>query len=134
MHHLLNKGMAKISVILAILLSIKYIIRVVNKKYFNNKNTLLTKTNKVLGYLHKPFGIAIVFTGLIHGMNSKFPVLSFNLGTLCWIFSILLMLNFFVRKTIKTSKPWIYYHRVLTVFFIVTMVAHIIAIKLKIGI
>ena len=129
MNQALNLGMAKISLILGILLSIKYVIRIINKNVFNNKSVILKKINKILGKLHKPFGIAIIVTGLIHGLNSSYAVISLNLGTVCWEFSILLAVNFFLRKKFKTSKPWIYYHRVLTLMFIVSLIIHIILVK-----
>jgi uncharacterized protein with FMN-binding domain len=65
-------------------------------------------------------------TGLIHGLFSSEPVLSFNIGTVSWIISILLGVNWMVRKRLAKFKGWLYYHRVLTVVFLVLIVVHVI--------
>ncbi len=125
----LNIGLAKISTFLAIILSVIYVLRVVNKKFFNNEKNFLYSLNKVLRKHHKTLGIILVITGLVHGIYSSDSVLSFNWGTVCWVLSLLLGLNWMLRKKLKTKKVWIYYHRILTVIFLLTMIIHIAVVK-----
>ncbi|WP_102401344.1 FMN-binding protein [Haloimpatiens massiliensis] len=122
----LNIGMAKICTILGILASIIYILRVANKNFFNNRNQFLIKLNRFLRKHHIIIGVLVVITGLIHGIYSSEPVLSLNLGTICWIFSILLGINWALRKKLK---GWIVFHRVLTLGFLITLVLHILSVK-----
>ncbi len=128
MTRFLDIGFAKISTILAIVLSIIYILRVVNKKYFNGENSLLKFINMVLRKHHKLIGIILIITGLVHGIYSSEPVLSLNLGTICWVLSILLGASWMFRKSFK-KKVWIYHHRVLTVIFLISLAAHIVQVK-----
>lgn len=125
----LNIGLAKISTVLAVLLSVIYILRVANTKFFKGKNKILGNLNKLLRMPHKWLGIILIITGLIHGIYSSDSVLSLNWGTICWVVSVLLGLNFMFKKRFNKSKPWIFYHRVLTVIFILTLVVHIADVK-----
>ncbi|MFA9398172.1 MAG: FMN-binding protein, partial [Clostridiaceae bacterium] len=121
-------GLAKISTALAILAAIIFFLRVINKRCFNNKNIFLKSINKFLRKYHKFIGIILVFTGLIHGIFSSYDVLSLNMGTICWVLSLLLGLNFMFKKKCK-HKAWIYYHRLLTIAFILTLIIHILLVK-----
>lgn len=127
---LLNLGLAKISLVLSILLSIIYALRILNKKLYDNKNKILNTTNKLLRRHHKKMGIALVLTGLIHGIYSSKTVLSFNLGTITWVLSVMLGLSFMLRKKLPNSKPWMYYHRILTLIFLILMLMHILVVKI----
>jgi uncharacterized protein with FMN-binding domain len=121
---ILDFGFAWISVLLVILLSVIFILRKLIQK--NKKFSLLIKSsNKILRKYHKVFGIALIATGLIHGFFSSESLFSFNLGTISWVFSILLGLNFMLRKHIKANKGWMYYHRILTIGFLSLLVLHI---------
>ena len=75
-------------------------------------------------------GISLIIAGLIHGIYSSDSVLSFNLGTIAWVLSLLLGINFMFRKKISNSKPWIYYHRILAVIFLIIMILHIQDVKI----
>ncbi|WP_138206929.1 FMN-binding protein [Haloimpatiens lingqiaonensis] len=122
----LNIGFAKMCTILGILASIIYMLRIANKNLFNNKNQILTQINRFLRKHHILIGVLVVTTGLIHGLYSSDPVLSLNLGTICWVFSILLGLNWALRKKLKS---WIVFHRLLTLGFLITLALHILSVK-----
>ncbi len=124
MNEAFGEGFAGISVAIVGLLVIIYFLRVVNKTYFNNENILLKTGNRFLRKYHKLLGIALIITGVIHGVFSSQPVLSPNIGTAAWVLSIILGLNFMFRKSFK-KKGWIYYHRVITVLFIAVLIIHI---------
>jgi len=121
----INMGFAWLSVILTILLSVIYILRLTTK---NNKDSVgyFSKFNRFLRKHHKLMGIGLVLTGLIHGVFSSDDVLSLNIGTLAWVVSILLGINFMIRNKIGKIKGWIVYHRLLTVLFLMTIVWHVV--------
>ena len=123
----LNFGFAWISVLLTVALSIIYILRkvIVHSK---SKNIYFIKLNKGLRKHHKVLGILLVITGVIHGYFSSESILSINLGTMTWTVSILLGLNWMARKSLSKYKSWIYYHRVLTVAFILTIILHVVQV------
>jgi len=127
---LLNLGLAKIALILSILLSIIYPLRVLNKKLYDNRSKILNTINELLRKHHKKIGIALILTGLIHGIYSSKAILSFNLGTITWVVSVILGLNFMLRKKFFNSKPWMYYHRILTLIFLMLMLMHILVVKI----
>lgn len=128
MEEFLNIGFARISTYIVVILSLIYFLRVINQKVFSNKNEMLKLTNWVLRGYHKTLGITLIFTGLIHGVFSSESVLTINLGTVSWVLSIILGLNFMFRKYFK-KKSWIYYHRILTVLFVAVLAAHILTVK-----
>jgi Uncharacterized protein conserved in bacteria len=84
------------------------------------------KVNRHLRKHHKITGILLIATGLIHGLFSSDAVFSFNIGTLAWLVSILLGINYMARKFLGKFKGWMYYHRLLTILFFATIVWHII--------
>lgn len=124
MENFLNIWVAWIATGMAVALSIIYILRVVNRDYFGNKNTVLKYLNKTLRNYHKFIGMALIITGVVHGYFSSQSVLSLNLGTASWVLSILLGMNFMFRKAFK-QKSWIYYHRIMTILFVAVLTAHI---------
>jgi uncharacterized protein with FMN-binding domain len=121
----LNFGFAWVSVFLTIALCIVYVLRkaIVKTK---GKSPYLIKMNKSLRKHHKLIGILLVATGLIHGYFSSEKVLSLNWGTVSWVVTILLGLNWMARKALAKYKGWIYYHRVLTAIFLLTIVVHVV--------
>jgi uncharacterized protein with FMN-binding domain len=127
MNLFLNFGFAWISILLAVVLSIIYVLRklIVKSK---GKNLYLLALNKNLRKHHKLLGILLVITGLIHGLFSSQSILSFSLGTIAWIVSVLLGLNWMTRKKLSKYKGWIYYHRILTLVFILTIVLHVVQV------
>lgn len=126
MEFFLNIGLAKISLILGILASVIYVFRIVDKKFFYNKNGILNKINRTLRRYHKTIGMLVVITGLVHGIYSSDSVLSLNMGTICWVFSVWLGVNWALRKKVRN---WIFYHRILTLGFIITLIIHILLVK-----
>lgn len=121
----LNFGFAWISVLLVFLLCIIYGLRMIA----GNKSSIskvARKVNKFLRRHHKIMGILLVLTGLVHGLFSSEKVWSFNLGTIAWVVSILLGMNWMLRKSLSNYKGWMFYHRLLTVIFIGTIVWHVI--------
>ena len=122
---LLNFGFAWIAIILTFVLSIKYFVRKGAQTKGKNK-AIFVKYNKILKNSHIYIGIILILAGFIHGFFSTQSVFSLNLGTICWILTILLGLNYSIRKKLNKIKPWIIVHRILTVMMIFTLFWHVI--------
>ena len=127
---ILNLGLAWVSLIVAILLSTIYILRKAIKKAGRTKK-LWKRLNRFLRKYHKILGLVLIGTGLIHGLFSSESVWTLNLGTVCWVFSILLGLNWLVKKQLSGRKGWMFYHRFLTITFIVFIVLHIVDVGIQ---
>nr|WP_320024506.1 FMN-binding protein [uncultured Acetobacterium sp.] len=114
---------AWVSVFLAGLLVIIYLLRIVNKG--KRKSKLIGRINKKLRNSHKTMGIAFVITACIHGYFSSGAILSLNFGTLCMVMGILLGLTYMLRKLFPQKLTWIKPHRWLTVVLIVFLGLHL---------
>lgn len=123
----LNFGLAWISVLLTFALCIIYILRKIIEQT-NGKHNFLRSIDGILKKHHRLLGIILVITGLVHGYFSSESVLSLNFGTVAWIVSILLGLNWMARKVLSKYRGWIYYHRILTVIFILTIIFHVVQV------
>lgn len=125
---ILNEGMAWISVALGIVLSSKYIVRKSIKIYPKHKELLIV-LNRYMKKSHILMGIVLIIIGMIHGIFSSVDLFSVNIGTICWIVSILLGMNWMLRKHLNRQSMWIKYHRILTILFLLTMIFHVIDVK-----
>ncbi|MBC3804548.1 FMN-binding protein [Acetobacterium fimetarium] len=119
----INVATAWISVALAVLLAIIYILRILNKG--KRKSKLISKINRKLRNTHKPMGIAFVVFACIHGFFSSGAILSFNFGTLCMLMGILLGLTYLFRKIFPQKLSWIKPHRGLTVVLLAFLGLHL---------
>lgn len=84
------------------------------------------KWNKLLRKSHIFLGVMAVQTGLFHGLLSSESVFSFNIGTLLWVFTILIGLTFMWRKKLAKWRGWLYWHRILTVAIGLLIVIHVV--------
>ena len=134
MELLLNVVFAWAAVIMMGLLSIIYILRIVNKKFYNNQHSALKKINKALRKPHKWMGILAVFFGFIHGLYSSAKVFTINKGTILWVILIALGINFYLRKTILKGRPWIKAHRKLAILSIAFLLLHLLEVNWFVGI
>ena len=112
-----NEGFAWLSFILGLTLASTFIIRI-----------CIQKNTKCMKSIEKILGILLILTGTIHGIFSGGLVTSLT-GTICWIVSILIGLNYISRKLLKKQGNWIKYHRILTILFLLTLVLHLVDVK-----
>lgn len=115
---------AWLAVISGILLSIIWIIKILQKKIQKDCNKdLLIKINRSLRKNHINLGYLFLISSFIHGIFSSYSIISFNYGTIGLIIGLLLWHTFVNKKNI--GKAWIQRHRELTVLLIVITVLHI---------
>jgi uncharacterized protein with FMN-binding domain len=126
---ILDIWLARVSAVLALMLSIVYVLRILNCKVLKNKISWIKHIDRFLRVHHKTLGILVIILGLIHGLYSSDSIASINLGTACWVFSILLGLNWFLRGKLQLKKSWIYYHRLLTLVFLGLLFIHIADVR-----
>lgn len=120
---IINVVTAWISVFLAVLLSIVYLLRVINKG--KKKNLTITRINKKLRNIHKPMGMTFVVFACIHGYFSSGSILSLNFGSACLAVGVLLGLTYWLRKAYRGKVAWVKPHRFLTVILIVFLGCHL---------
>lgn len=127
---LLSVVFAWISVILTILLVLKYVAGALVKR--NRARGL----NRFLHKIHIPLGVALLATALTHGLlagnRPGTPVtevylgaelLTWNAGTLCFVLFLLLAFSYLLRK--KHPKSWMPLHRALTVAAVTALACHL---------
>ena len=123
---MISETIAWFAVVFTVLLAMKYIVRI-------SRNRSL---NRLFSKLHKPLGICMLTTGLLHGVlsgNEKntnlfdiklMPELfTLNWGTVCLFVALFLSLTYMFRKKLK--KRWLFLHRVLTVILLILLVLHV---------
>lgn len=111
--------LAWITLFLFVILVLKLLVRLLAKKldYFKLINRFFSK-------IHKPFGLIILLTGLIHGLTSSVFVFSFNLGTITFIFFILLAISYFAKRYYKPK--FLFIHQILTLISLIFVIVHIV--------
>jgi uncharacterized protein with FMN-binding domain len=122
----MNFGLAWLAVVLTVLVSIIFFTRILGNQNRAKFSAWLKKINTTLRKHHKILGIILIISGLVHGLFSSESIFTFNIGTICWVVSVLLGLNWMLRKYLKKHRGWMYYHRLLTVAFLALIVWHII--------
>ena len=118
---LINLITAWLSVVLGAALSVIYLLR---KLRWCRRNAFCSAVNRRLRRIHKPLGIALIVTALIHGLISSTGLLNFSMGTVALVLAVALGLNFYLRKRLKAKRGWIFYHRVLTLVFVAAVLMH----------
>ena len=111
--------LAWITLFLFVLLAVKGIIRLLAVRF-----DFFKKVNKDFSKIHKPLGILILFTSLLHGLTSSVLLFSFNIGTLTFLVFILLFLSYFLKRYYRSK--FVILHRVLTLISISLMVIHLV--------
>ena len=117
----INIVFAWIALVLTFFSVIIWVLRLAGKK---KKIPLLSAVNRWLRRRHKLIGILLIAAGAVHGLFSSDALFSLNLGTVTWIVSILLGINWLFYKKLK--KTWMTLHRLLTVAFVALLVIHIL--------
>ncbi|MBN2260057.1 MAG: FMN-binding protein [Clostridiales bacterium] len=134
MELLINVVLAWSAVILVVLLSIIWILRIyIKKKAIKNRKKFIYRVNRILRKNHKSIGISMVLVGILHGVFSSYDILSFNLGTLLSVMTILLGLTFYLRKKFPVERIWMKIHRLLVVAVVILIPMHIVEVGGVVG-
>lgn len=109
-------------------------------KFFAKKNKTM---NRIFQHIHIPMGVLLIAAGLVHGLLAGNPLgttlnrasigevlFTWNMGTVCFILSILLGITYILRKVLK--KNWMRLHRLLTVMLAAGLVVHIYQVGISI--
>lgn len=124
---LISAILAWISVLLALLLVLKFFARVSGCK----------PLNRFFHKIHIPFGVLLLITSLLHGLLAGNPasaslaelrigsvLFTWNWGTACFLLIVLLAVTYLLRKQLK--RAWMWMHRILTIALILLLVLHVV--------
>ncbi len=121
----LNFGLAWISVLITLFLILVFFTRKSIVAFPKSRKTFV-RINKALRKHHKLIGIILIAIGLIHGIFSSEKLFSINLGTISWLLSILLGVNWMLREKLIHFKGWMFYHRILVLAFSLSIIIHVV--------
>lgn len=114
---------AWLSTLAIILLALLYPLNYYTNTHEPNSQHPLYKARSILKKTHKPLGIIVIITILIHGRFSmQHP--GFNLGTLCLLLTLLLACSYMLKKVLR--QYWKHIHKALTISLIIATILHII--------
>ncbi len=107
-----------------IVMTMPFWLRLINKHAFKGKNAALTRIAKTLRAVHKPLGLILVASVIIHGILAL-GALRLHTGTLAGILLIVtaaLGTTFFFRK----KKPILIAHRTMALLLALFVLIHLI--------
>lgn len=130
---LFNVLFAWIAVISAVLLSVIWLLRIIQKQMpkGQDKDSII-KINKSLRKKHIDLGYLFLISSFMHGMLSSFSLFSINYGTITFVLGILILLTFTYKS--ELGKKWMKYHRELTVLLLIGTVVHLFEVGGFVGI
>jgi uncharacterized protein with FMN-binding domain len=123
MNEFIDLFLAWFSVFLSLILAIVYATRKMIEH--STSKSFWIKLNRSLRKYHKELGYLLILVAALHGVRSSDALLSLNLGTYAWIFSILLALSYLLRKPLSQFHQWMKVHRYLSVTYVILMLLHI---------
>lgn len=128
-----NVLFAWIALILGVLLSVIWLIRLIQKKIPKGSNKdFIISINKYLRKKHINMGYIFLILSFFHGMFSSFSIFSFNYGTITLILGVVISYTYIYR--VNLGKLWIKYHRQFTILLIVSTLFHILEVGGFVGI
>ena len=120
-----NLVLAWVTVVLAALCTVIWVLRLIHKRWFPRRKNALYRVNRLLRHPHKWLGLSMVVTGGIHGLLASDPLIGWNLGTLCWMLCILAGLSYALRIYFR-RRPWMVWHRIAVAAMVCMLTAHIL--------
>lgn len=128
---IINNVCGRLIIPLVFLVCIIFTLRIIGKKC--DKNSWIKKLNKMLRKIHKRLGIGLIIVSLLHGIFVyisvsytsilPFTIFDFKWGVLCFTILVLLWASYLFRK--KLNPNWMFWHRILTIIFLITIILHI---------
>ena len=112
------------SVILFIAALLPFLLRHINKSFFNGKNHTITKWRMKIRKIHKPAGYGLVAISLVHGYLAL-GTLRLHTGTLAWsITMIAAFLGLFF--SIKKKPVYLVWHRRAALLAVLFVALHLL--------
>ena len=105
---------AWVSVVLAFLLVVIWLLRILIKKKVISPKSFLGRSHRALRLSHIWLGVAFLVTSIVHAVSSSEDLISLNYGTLVVIVAALLAAMYMIKKKVE-RKAWMNVHRMLTV-------------------
>lgn len=122
---ILNVMTAWISLILALAVTMIWILRILTQKKIIKNGSFLFRMHRMLRKHHKAVGIAFIVVAFVHGLFSSDALLSLNWGTACFVLIAGMGLSFYLR-TKSNRRDWINIHRLLTLATVFTLIIHLV--------
>ena len=127
---IISSLLAKIATFCMILSIGIWLLRVLIEKGSIKKNGKLEGFYNKLVDRHTLIGKILVLSALAHGIMSSDKLLSLNLGTICWVLSILLGVSAAFKKD-DNEEVWFKAHRALSIITFIVMVVHIVTVSIR---
>ena len=109
-----------------ILLLSPFILRRINKYFYNNKNKLISKILVYLSKFHRYFAIILSITAFIHGYLAL-GTIKLHTGYILWVLVLIQAIIGNLAKIFK--KPYLFnIHRAVGVSSLVFLLAHLIQV------
>jgi len=128
--NLLNLITAWASVVLLVLVIAIWVLRVLVQKNIVSKDSFIFKANRALRKNHKWTGIAFLVVAFIHGLFSSEQLLSFNWGSISFLFILIMGLSYLVKREFD-RKTWVSMHRFLTLLVAATFFIHLVDVGIS---
>jgi len=117
------------SIVVFVILTIIYPLRLCCLKGKLSKTNPISKINHFLRKIHIPLAVSSIIIVLLHCRFSD-QWFELNIGTVCLLFVIFLLLTYLFRKKLKFGEKnkinWMVFHRFFTAMFWILIVAHIL--------
>lgn len=125
--HIIIKFLGFVNVTLLFLLLSPFILRRINKHFYNNKNNTLKKTIATLSKAHMYFGFILLISALVHGYMAL-GELRLHSGVILWFWVLMQVILGNIAK--KTKKPYLFkVHRTIGVLTLVFLILHLIQVN-----
>jgi len=113
-----------LSVYLFIIVMLPYLLRQINRLFFQGKNRVITKWRMRIRKLHKPAGFGLAALSLIHGYLAL-GTIRLHTGTLAWATSIAAVI-LGVLFSVKKKAVYLVWHRRAALLAILFVALHLL--------
>jgi len=114
--------MGSVAVVLGFATVSIYILRIINKIFFENKNSFLINSRKYMKSLHPFMGVLLIVVSGIHGYSLLVEDGAL-LGLAAWIALVIIILSTYGK--VSKIKIWLYIHKIFTVLFFLLLFCHL---------
>lgn len=113
-----------LSVFLFIIVMLPYLLRQINRLFFQGKNRVITRLRMWIRKFHKPAGVGLAALSLIHGYLAL-GTIRLHTGTLAWTISIAAVI-LGVLFSVKKKAVYLVWHRRAALLAILLIALHLL--------